>query len=585
MKLAIAYAVAALLALSIAMAAGLDNPYWAGVAVWVTVSQPTQGLLLYRVLYRVIGTSIGSAVGLLIVYTLHQPLWVVVVLTAWLTFCTAIGNLFRQFRAYVWFLSGYTAAIVVLPSYFDTTHLHHFAEARVLCNFIGVFCVIAVMLALRPASQDTAVKQIEVAAAQVMAWVAAVLRDEPAGHDPAIPRRLLIELASAEDLADAAATPSLRGYRVVRQIRHLAVGLVALIAATRAVQQQGASASDADRAAARRLAARLDADAAGKDRKQADDAGAHLDIPPAMAMLSAAADSVIADLQRLSAIERLPPSDRELVYHRDWHVVRLSAFRTCITVLAVGLAWVVSGWSNGAMALIGTSIFVSVFSNLDGARQAVETVMKGSVVGWLAAIAASLLVVPLARSEAQLLLFVAPFIVVGAIGFAHPVTSRPAMDFNAIFLMALQLSWPPVGDVWHTISSGIALLGGMSVPWLAYYLMPLKPAQRLDALTLQIVQDIDRFRQSHADVSLQRLRMRLYHSVMRLALRLSTRPDDPLLDSALAALGAAETATTNGATGKPAAAAAGHAGVGTPKAMLDAAVARLVPSVSAKSRD
>ncbi len=239
-RLAIGFSVAALLALSIAMAIGLDNPYWAGVAVWVTAGQPSRGLLLHRVLFRLLGTALGSAVGLFIVYVAHQPILVVAMLVAWLTFCTAVGNLFRQFRAYAWFLSGYTAAIVVLPSYFDTAHLHHFAEARVISNFIGVFCVIAVVLALRPSLQDASVTQINQTAANVLTWIAGVLRGDAAAGDPAHARKLLIELAKVEDTADTAVTPSLNGYRTVRQIRHLAIALVALIAAGRALYNKKA---------------------------------------------------------------------------------------------------------------------------------------------------------------------------------------------------------------------------------------------------------------------------------------------------------------------------------------------------------
>ncbi len=277
-----------------------------------------------------------------------------------------------------------------------------------------------------------------------------------------------------------------------------------------------------------------------KEARIVDEKLQAFDAPPALADVAAAINAVTADLQRLAATEAADAPDQPLVYHRDWHLVRIAALRTFVTVLAVGLVWVFTGWSNGAMALIGTSIFVSVFSNLDTARQMVETVLKGSAVGLIAALVVSAFVLPHVHSQWQMLLAIAPFIVAGSFGFAHPVTARPATDTNAVFLIALQLSWPPLGDVWHTLEGGGALLVGMSVPWLAYYLMPLKPAQRIDALTLQIVRDLDRFLVPQAGASLQRLRLRLYHSVMRLALRLSARPNDPLLDSALSALGVAE---------------------------------------------
>lgn len=525
------YTLAALLALAIAMALGFDNPYWAGVAVYVTAGQPSRGLLVQRVLYRLVGTTVGSLVGLAIVYTAHEPLTVALALGIWVTLMSAVGNLFRQFRAYAFFLSGYTAAIVVLPSFFDTAHMHHFAEARVVCNFIGVLSAFAVMVALRPKSdQNAALKQARSAASAVYTFAAAALRGDPESSA----RRLVIDLAALEEGADMAATPDLEGLRTVRRLRRLAVDLLALVAAVHGWRRE-----EPDVASAAPLAALIDAAARAPQTMDAS-AFRACGVPAELADVKAAAASSFAGLAALAEPGAAPDAVPGLFYHRDWHAARIAGLRTAIALAIMSAVWIVSGSSYGALAMVGTSVFVTVFSNLETARESVETVAKGASAGIVAALVAMFTLLPLAHSEATLLLAVLPFLALGALGLAWPPTARPAIDANAIFLMTLQLSWPLVATPHEILVVGGSLLGGMALPWLAFRVLPLKRAQRIEALTRQIVGELAHMQEQRGVLTRQRQRWRLYHSVMRLALRLSAKPNDTRLDGALSALAAAD---------------------------------------------
>ena len=60
-----------MLALYLAYAFQLDDPYWACLTVW-TVANPTPGLVLSKSLYRVIGTLIGVVFGIILIALFAQ---------------------------------------------------------------------------------------------------------------------------------------------------------------------------------------------------------------------------------------------------------------------------------------------------------------------------------------------------------------------------------------------------------------------------------------------------------------------------------------------------------------------------------
>src|SRR5215207_5908386 len=78
---------ASLLALYIAFWAGLDDPRWALLTVFV-VSQPDSGLILAKSFYRLLGTVAGLIVATALVFGLAQygELFVAAV-AVWICFC------------------------------------------------------------------------------------------------------------------------------------------------------------------------------------------------------------------------------------------------------------------------------------------------------------------------------------------------------------------------------------------------------------------------------------------------------------------------------------------------------------------
>jgi len=105
---------ASLLALYIAFWAGLDDPRWSFLTVFV-VSQPDSGLVLAKSFYRILGTIAGVLVTIAMVFGLAQygELFVAAV-AVWICLCNFAARAARNFGSYGFQLAGYTAAIVAI---------------------------------------------------------------------------------------------------------------------------------------------------------------------------------------------------------------------------------------------------------------------------------------------------------------------------------------------------------------------------------------------------------------------------------------------------------------------------------------
>ena len=85
-----------ILALFIAFFLQLDQPYWAGMSVWI-LAQATPGMTLSRSLYRIVGTVVGTAMGVVLIALFSQtPELFILALALWIGACTVAGNLRRR---------------------------------------------------------------------------------------------------------------------------------------------------------------------------------------------------------------------------------------------------------------------------------------------------------------------------------------------------------------------------------------------------------------------------------------------------------------------------------------------------------
>jgi uncharacterized membrane protein YccC len=131
---------ASLLALYIAFWAGLDDPRWAFLTVYI-VSQPDSGLVLAKGFYRILGTIAGVLVTIALVFGLAQygELFVAV-LAAWICFCNFAARAVRNFASYGFQLAGYTVAIIGIPAALAPTGAYDLLVARCTEILLGIIC-------------------------------------------------------------------------------------------------------------------------------------------------------------------------------------------------------------------------------------------------------------------------------------------------------------------------------------------------------------------------------------------------------------------------------------------------------------
>ena len=131
---------ASLLALYIAFWAGLDDPRWSFLTVFV-VSQPDSGLVLAKSFYRILGTIAGLLVAIALVFGLAQygELFVAAV-AVWICFCNFAARAVRNFASYGFQLAGYTVAIVGIPAALEPAAAYPLVVARFTEIFLGIIC-------------------------------------------------------------------------------------------------------------------------------------------------------------------------------------------------------------------------------------------------------------------------------------------------------------------------------------------------------------------------------------------------------------------------------------------------------------
>src|ERR1700726_1497390 len=131
---------ASLLALYISFWAGLDDPRWAFLTVYV-VSQPESGLVLAKSFYRILGTVAGILVAMTLVFGLAQygELFVAA-LAVWICFCNFAARTVRNFASYGFQLAGYTVAIVGIPAALAPTGAYDLLVARCTEILLGIIC-------------------------------------------------------------------------------------------------------------------------------------------------------------------------------------------------------------------------------------------------------------------------------------------------------------------------------------------------------------------------------------------------------------------------------------------------------------
>ena len=393
---------AAVLALWIAFAFDLENPYWAMTTVYI-VANPLAGAATSKAVYRLIGTVVGGTASVVLVPNLvNAPELLCLGIALWVGFCLVLSLLDRSPRSYAFMLAGYTAALTSLPLVNTPENVFTYATGRVIEISVAIVCTAVISRIVFPRHAGA------VLAARVDAWLTdaagllrGVLTASPEAGNALPPPKLFHKLAA--DAADIRLFTSHVAYDTsghrdrIRASRELQARMATLLPIASGLADVRAALARIGALPAADLSALLDKVQAMLGQGKAAAVG---DIDVLSAELDRLAapcggrwqvllqENLVARLKVLletwseclrirAAIlsggrVRLPPKHaRALVAasgagtHVDVGMALFSGFSAALAILIGCAIWISTGWSSGAGMPLISGILICFFAAMD----------------------------------------------------------------------------------------------------------------------------------------------------------------------------------------------------------------------------
>ncbi len=523
---ALRLALAAWLAFAIASLLHIENAYWAAMPIWV-VAQSSRGLLLERAFFRIVGTLLGAGVGFGLMHVPASPYLVLALLGLWIALTSGMTHLLRGVHYYGALMAGMTAAIVVLPSIWTPDLALGIASARVECTLIGVIVVTLVNGFLTPASQRQEFYQrVRKVSGDAVAHVAQLLRGSDSERNAEVERRILGGLSKLENAAPLVSAGSVEGYRRLRHVDSLVVASLSAIAAGAAVRARVHAGET------------IPADLPERLQQLAD----HLRVVPAqtaqetpvlplqmdgktLERLARALQQLLASAAALCAadgnadVRSSGARPQRLAPHREWVLARRTGLVSGVLSFAASALGYWSGLPAAELAAIGVCIFSMVLGSMALPQKVAPSLLKGIIIGVTVATLYRFLLQPHITTIPELLLSVAPFLLIGGFARASQRFAMPALDANMGFLLASQAVLPAVTDpaaIWGGAFAllSVALLVAGSFIWL-----PRSPGRQAMEAAETVRRDLQRLTERrqqpggsdwHAQTTRQILRLTLH---------------------------------------------------------------------------
>ncbi|HEY1944077.1 MAG TPA: FUSC family protein [Roseiarcus sp.] len=170
--------VAVILALYVAFALDLPNPWWAMATAYIAQPrQPLIGAIWAKAFYRVAGTIIGAIASIALIPNLaNSPELMILAVAGWVGLCVFGGLLDRSPRFYLFMLAGYTVTLVGLPAAAHPDAIFDIAVARSEEILLGVIASALVQSVLFPRSVATAMTaRLDEVMADTRTWISQML--------------------------------------------------------------------------------------------------------------------------------------------------------------------------------------------------------------------------------------------------------------------------------------------------------------------------------------------------------------------------------------------------------------------------
>jgi uncharacterized membrane protein YccC len=410
---------AAMLALYIGFAIGLERPYWAMLTVYITV-QPLSGALRSKAFFRVIGTALGGAAAVAFIPNfVNSPVLLSAILSIWVGLCLFLSLLDRTPRSYVFMLAGYTAAIIGFPSVNAPGTIFDTALSRVEEITLGIVCAALMHTIFFPRSVTAALNMriagilgdaqnwaCETWAPDLLASGRVLEADQRRRQRIAADITELHILSTHLPFDTANLVPTAHAVRAMQDRLSLLLPLASAVEdRRRALLLQREAPADVVELLSRARDWMKKGMASTREEAVAlvnDCFAAEPELPPGAdweqllkaSLLQRLAELIeaVQDARELAAYIARPDrplhgalmtrlvgiSRRRL--HRDWGMALLSGFAAAITTMACCAIWIATAWPEGAIAPTFAAILMSLFATLDDPTPAISVFMKSTFI-------------------------------------------------------------------------------------------------------------------------------------------------------------------------------------------------------------
>src|SRR5215510_15124702 len=514
---------ASMLALYIAFWAGLDDPRWSFLTVYI-VSQPDSGLVLAKSFYRILGTVAGLLVTVALVFGLAQygELFVAA-LAAWLCFCNFAARAVRNFASYGFQLAGYTVAIVGIPAALIPRGAYDLLVARFTEIVLGIVC--AALVSRLILVRELSPKLIELVRALTRRadhFATVVLdRDADQGRVGAERTELVTAYLDVQAMQNSTYFESGEARVLDQPLRRLTQAAVELC-------------TTAEAAASHRGGSLRHHDPMVSDLVRAAD---DRDLGLARARLR----NFMAAFDRG---EELPEPKIACGLWSDPVPAMLIGVRSALAVGITSTIWFATAWPNGLVAVIVAAVVCSLLASLERPDKVSMAAEATILVTAVPVFATQFHLMPLAVDFVSMAVALAPLMLASGFIMAHPRIGPLGLLSVVYFVFASNISNVMTYDAAAFLNASLALLVGIAVAVVLFAVfLPRPPAGAARRLRRQLLVHLSR--QTNAYRSGSAFRCYQLALLEQLGTTLASVKDEPkvaheCLTSALTALSAAQ---------------------------------------------
>jgi uncharacterized membrane protein YccC len=453
---------ASLLALYIAFWAGLDDPRWAFLTVYI-VSQPDSGLVLAKGFYRILGTIAGLLVSVALVFGLAQygELFVAA-LAVWLCVCNFAARTVRNLASYGFQLAGYTVAIVGIPAALNPSGAYDLVVARFTEIMLGIICAALVSrLILVHELSPKLIELVRALARRAEGFVTIVLASDANRERVGVERTKLAKAyLDVQAMQDSTYFESAEARLLDQPLRRLTQAVVEVY-------------STAEAAASHRGRLRPDPEKVRSlDIGVSHSNGSPTGDDPIVSALVRAADERDLAIARarlrdcMEAFDRREKLSGPEVACRLWSdpvPALLIGIRSALAVGITSTIWFATAWPNGPVAVVVAAVVCSLLASLEQPDKISMAAAATVLVAAGPVFATEFYLMPLAVDFPSLAVALAPLMLTCGFIMAQPGIGPLGMLSALYFAFASSINNVMTYNAVTFLNSSLAILVGSAV--------------------------------------------------------------------------------------------------------------------------